>query len=92
MLALGGAAALVQLATAAASDQALVDQYCSACHNDSAQTAGVSLQGLDPAQPDLRPALWEKVLRKVASGEMPPSGLPAPDQSARSEFVVRLER
>ena len=92
LLALGGAAALVQLATAAASDQALVDQYCSACHNDSAQTAGVSLQGLDPAQPDLRPALWEKVLRKVASGEMPPSGLPAPDQSARSEFVVRLER
>ncbi len=92
LLALISAVGLAPLATATASDQALVDQYCVACHDDGARTAGVSLQGLDPAQPDLDPALWEKVLRKVGSGEMPPSGMPAPEQPARSEFVTRLER
>ena len=91
LLALISARALVPLASPAASDQALVNQFCVACHNDSAQTAGVSLQGLDPARAELHPALWEKVLRKVASGEMPPSGLPAPEQPARSDFVTRLE-
>ncbi|MYC65189.1 MAG: DUF1592 domain-containing protein [Acidobacteriia bacterium] len=89
LLALGAAAAVAPLRS---SDQALVKQYCTACHNDDAQTAGVSLQGLDPARPDLDPALWERVLRKVGSGEMPPSGLPAPEQSQRSEFVARLEQ
>ena len=92
LLALSCTLALVPLTTASASDRALVDQYCVACHNDSAQTAGVSLQGLDPAQPHLQPALWERVLRKVGSGEMPPSGVPAPEQPARSEFVTRLEQ
>ena len=92
ILALCGAAVLLSATSAAASDQTLVDQYCVACHNDSAQTAGVSLQGLDPARADLDPALWERVLRKVGSGEMPPSGLPAPEQSQRSMFVARLEQ
>ena len=89
LLALGAAAAVAPLRSA---DQALVKQYCTGCHNDNTQTAGVSLQGLDPARADLDPALWERVLRKVGSGEMPPSGLPAPEQSQRSEFVARLEQ
>ncbi|MCY4187812.1 MAG: DUF1592 domain-containing protein, partial [Bryobacterales bacterium] len=89
-IALSAAAALSP--PAAASDQLLVEQYCTTCHSDAAPTAGVSLQGLDPARPSLDPALWEKALRKVSSGEMPPPGLPAPERSERAQFAARLER
>ncbi len=37
------------------------------------------------------PALWEKVLRKVTSGEMPPAGMPAPDAASAAGFATRLE-
>ena len=66
--------------------------YCVACHNDEARTAGISLEGMDPANVTLHPAVWEKVLRKVASGEMPPPGLPAPDPALRADFVRNLQR
>src|SRR3977135_2276254 len=36
-------------------------------------------------------ATFEKVLRKVRTGEMPPLGLPAPDAATRSAFVSWLE-
>ena len=71
--------------------RALTTQYCESCHNDDARTAGVSLHGLDPGKPSQAPGIWEKVLRKVASGEMPPDGMPAPTPDARASFVERLE-
>ena len=73
-------------------DRALIGQYCLACHNDDLRTAGVSLQGADPADVTQRPALWEKALRKVASGEMPPAGMPAPDAASAAGFAARLEK
>ncbi len=71
--------------------RALIGQYCTACHNDDLLTAGVSLQGTDPADVTRSPELWEKVLRKVASGEMPPAGTPAPDAASAAKFAARLE-
>ena len=69
----------------------LTEQFCVGCHNESSRTGGVSLQGLDPSTPEAHPAIWEKVLRKVASGEMPPDGLPSPEPARRAEFAAALE-
>ena len=82
-----------QYSQAAGADlsKTLTEQFCVACHNNSARTAGISLQDLDPSEPHLLPEIWEKVLRKVGSGEMPPSDMPAPDSAARAEFVTALE-
>ncbi len=74
-----------------AADRALIGRYCIACHNDDLLTAGVSLQAADPADVARRPELWEKVLRKVSSGEMPPAGTPAPDAASAAGFAARLE-
>lgn len=71
--------------------KALTQQFCVGCHNNSTRTAGMSLQGLDPSAPHVEPAIWEKVLRRVSSGEMPPADAPAPDPSARAAFVEALE-
>jgi len=72
------------------SDRSLVDQYCLTCHNDRAKTGNLSLTGLDVSQPD-QAEIWEKVVRKVRAGLMPPSGMPRPDRAALDAFAGRLE-
>src|SRR5438093_336432 len=58
--------------------RALLDRYCVACHNDRLKTANLSLQGLDLTQVPERADLWEKVIRKMRAGVMPPPDLPRP--------------
>ncbi len=79
------------LAAQVAGDQ-FTERYCLTCHNDAAGTAGLSLQGLDAGTAGTQPEIWERVLRKVASGEMPPPGMPSPDAAVRAGFAGRIER
>ena len=78
-------------ATPEASAQALVNKYCVFCHNDKLKTAGVSLQGIHTTDIGAGAATWERVFRKVRSGEMPPLGMPKPDAAASAQFVSWLE-
>src|ERR1700674_4147843 len=73
------------------SQSALVKQYCVGCHNQKVSTAGVSLQGLDLSKVGDRASVWERALRKVRSGQMPPTGLPRPDAAATASFTKSLE-
>src|SRR5579864_7453 len=58
--------------------QALIDRFCLGCHSAKLKTGGLALEGLDIHQVAGHADVWEKVLRKVRSGEMPPRGLPRP--------------
>jgi uncharacterized protein DUF1592/uncharacterized protein DUF1588/uncharacterized protein DUF1587/uncharacterized protein DUF1585/uncharacterized protein DUF1595 len=58
--------------------RALLDRYCVTCHNDRLKTANLSLQGLDLTKVGERADLWEKVIRKLRAGVMPPPDLPRP--------------
>ncbi len=60
------------------SQRALIDKYCVTCHNDRVKTANLSLQGLDLAKVADHAELWEKVIRKMRAGVMPPPDLPRP--------------
>jgi Protein of unknown function (DUF1587) len=77
--------------SAEASAQSLFDKYCIYCHNDKLKTAGVSLQAVHTTDIGAGAATWERVFRKVRSGEMPPLGMPRPDARASAEFVSWLE-
>ncbi|HXB72216.1 MAG TPA: DUF1592 domain-containing protein [Candidatus Acidoferrales bacterium] len=68
----------------------LINQYCVGCHNQKVKTAGVSVQALDPANVSQDAAIWEKVLRKVSAGQMPPAGLPRPQAAASEGFTQWL--
>ena len=46
---------------------------------------------MDPSQVARSPETWEKVVRKLRAGMMPPSGAPRPERAAIDEFVGRLE-
>src|SRR6188508_1317696 len=58
--------------------RALLDQYCAGCHNDRLKTAGLSLTSAPVDAVPEHAATWEKVIRKLRAGTMPPDGRPQP--------------
>ena len=52
----------------------------------------MSLEALDPTRVGDGAANWERVLRKVSRGEMPPPGLPRPEAPVAASFTTWLER
>ena len=85
-----------QKASAPAVDpRALLDKYCVGCHNSRASTtataSGVVFDTADVTRPADDPAMWEKVIRKLRVGAMPPAGLPRPDPATSTAMVAHLE-
>src|SRR5437773_502809 len=78
-------------ATDPASVRPLIDRYCVSCHSERRRTAGLSLEGLDPDQVGPQADVWEKVVHKLQHREMPPAGLPRPDDAAYAAAITRLE-
>ncbi len=68
-----------------------LQQYCVVCHNETLRTADFSLEGVTASELSRHASALEKVLRRLASGEMPPTGMPRPSESARFELVSWLE-
>jgi cytochrome c551/c552 len=68
----------------------LLDQYCITCHNERLKTGGLSLEtlSLDGAGDA---ETWEKVVRKVRSGLMPPAGARRPERAALDTFAGSIE-
>jgi catechol 2,3-dioxygenase-like lactoylglutathione lyase family enzyme len=71
--------------------QALVGKYCVSCHNARTRTADLALDTLDIGNVAGDGATWEKVIKKVRSGAMPPQGVPQPDGPARAALISYLE-
>jgi cytochrome c5 len=71
--------------------RALLDQYCITCHNEKLKTAGLMLDKADIQQVAAGADVWEKVIRKLRAGAMPPAGRPRPDAATSRAFVSWLE-
>jgi len=76
---------------AALPDAAFLQQYCQTCHSARAKSGGLVLEGLDPANPSAQADVWEKVVRKLRTGMMPPDGAPKPPDAVRETFTAALE-
>jgi hypothetical protein len=70
---------------------AVLTTYCVTCHNDRLRTSDLSLEHADLTDVPKSAELWEKVIRKVRAGMMPPAGMPRPDAAALDGFVTYLE-
>jgi mono/diheme cytochrome c family protein len=77
-------------ATQAQANEALVKRYCVACHNDKLRTGGLTLQTMDFSNVAAGAETWEKVIRKLHTGSMPPQGMPRPDKEALNGFATWL--
>jgi len=73
-----------------ASARATLDRYCITCHNARVRSGQLALDSLDPSNVAAAPATWEKVVRKVRGGAMPPAGMPRPDDATAAAFVTDL--
>jgi mono/diheme cytochrome c family protein len=78
-------------AAAVPAPRAALNKYCVVCHNQRAKTAGLMLDTLDPARAGDHAEIWEKVVRKLRTGAMPPAGMPRPDKPLETELVTWLE-
>jgi hypothetical protein len=100
-LALSGQSANAQRNTAPVAspeaERALIARYCLACHSQNARKSGlesalrITLDDLDTAHIEKNPEEWERVVRKIRAGMMPPSGLPRPDAATYESMTVWLE-
>ena len=66
-------------------------RYCISCHNERTRTADLLLDQVDIAQVARDPDVWEKVVRKLRTGLMPPDGRPRPDAATYASLVAHLE-
>ena len=88
----GGAQAPVAApAPAVAQKPALLNQYCITCHNQRLKTGGLLLDGMDLEHVAKDAAAWEKVVRKIRTGMMPPSGARRPERAVLDTFAGDLE-
>ncbi|MCA2971530.1 MAG: DUF1592 domain-containing protein [Acidobacteriaceae bacterium] len=72
------------------SREAFTRRYCAGCHNGQAKAGGLSLDGLGSVETAARPEVWEKVLKRVRAGEMPPAAMPRPEAGLSRSFVAGL--
>ena len=100
------AAALAQAGepAAASPQRALLDRYCVTCHNERVvagagagmmaeqlRLVGLALDSADVDDVAAAPELWEKVVRKLRVGAMPPQPRPRPDRETYDGFRRWLE-
>ena len=91
-------------AEAVSSQRALVNEYCVGCHNERVvngqgsgmmaeqlQLVGLALDVADIDNVAEDPELWEKVVRKLRVGAMPPQPRRRPDKETYDEFRRWLE-
>ena len=68
-----------------------LDRYCATCHSEQLKSGGLSLVHVDLSSPGAQPELWEKVVRKLHTGVMPPPSMPQPSEADRHAVLTWLE-
>lgn len=71
--------------------QHFIDHYCVECHDQVNWKGGLALDVMDPQEPAMDAEVWEKVVRKLRTGLMPPAGKPRPDKAGYKSLVTYLE-
>jgi hypothetical protein len=69
----------------------VLDKYCVTCHNQRLKTGGLALDTMDLSKVPAQAEIWEKVIRKLRSGAMPPAGIPRPDAATYKNLAAWLE-
>ena len=73
----------------------VLDQYCVTCHNTEDWAGAVAFDTLSPADIPSDAQTWEKAIRKLRTGMMPPPGKPRPSRTVlegfASELAMRLD-
>jgi mono/diheme cytochrome c family protein len=77
--------------SSSAAPRAVLDKYCVTCHNPRLKTGGLTFDRLDVGNVEPGAETWEKVVRKLRAGAMPPPGAPRPDRNVSDQLASYLE-
>jgi cytochrome c5 len=72
-------------------NKALINRYCVTCHNQKLRTAKLALDTLDFDHPEKDALTWERAIRKLRGGMMPPPGAARPPADAVTALAAYLE-
>ena len=75
----------------ASTDEAILNRYCATCHNQRVKAAGLTLDLMALAEVSAHAETWEKVIRKIRTGMMPPSGAPRPEPAVLDRLASWVE-
>ena len=81
----------VKVSASTPSQQKFLDRYCATCHNERLQSGGLSLVPAGSLKTGAQPEVWEKVVRKLRTGVMPPPNAPQPAGADRRTMLTSLE-
>src|SRR5262245_409129 len=76
---------------ASSNEAAFLNQYCITCHNQRLKTGSLALDLLDVTKVGPDAETWEKVVRKIRTGMMPPSGARKPERTMLDAFASEVE-
>jgi uncharacterized protein DUF1592/uncharacterized protein DUF1588/uncharacterized protein DUF1587/uncharacterized protein DUF1585/uncharacterized protein DUF1595/cytochrome c len=69
-----------------------LSRTCFACHNARLQSGGLNLEAFQTADTVAgHRETWERLLRKLATGEMPPKGMPRPKEADVQAVVTWIQ-
>ncbi len=78
-----------------AGTNAFLQQWCGDCHAGQEPAAGLQLPNFRAEQLQQDQSTWEKVIRRLQNGDMPPPGAPQPPAAAasaiRAELITTLD-
>jgi len=77
---------------AISSKQALVNKYCISCHNADETGGGMNLEVVQFDEVTENPELWENVITRLQSRQMPPPDRKRPDEDTYEAMVAHLSK
>ena len=69
----------------------VLNDYCVECHNKKGKTAGLAIDELNIAKVGENVQEWEKIVRKLRAGMMPPADQERPDKATYTALITWLE-
>jgi len=69
----------------------MLETYCRECHNQDDFSGGLAFDLMENGALHEEAEVWEKVVRKLRGGMMPPPGQPRPDAPELDNFLTTLE-
>lgn len=69
----------------------VIENYCLECHDDDKRKGELTLETFDPAKPEARPDVAEKMIRKLRAGMMPPPGKDRPSDGGLDALAASME-
>ena len=78
--------------SAAQQDRAILNQYCVGCHNAKVHNGGIALDSVNVDNIQQNPEIWERVARRLSARNMPPAGLPRPNETVYKSLLTGLQQ